>query len=145
MTAMTATTGLDPESLAFTLESIDEFAQRELSDALLIELDERDEFPEELVRSMCGEELGRPVAVRARASTAAWAAARSTSTGSASAWPRSTSASPPRCSPPSSAATRSGSAARPSSEALWLGRIAEEGILMAYGATEPDAGRTSPR
>ena len=44
-------------------------------------------------------------------STAAWAAARSTSIGSASAWPRSTSGSPPRSSRPSSAATRSASAA----------------------------------
>jgi alkylation response protein AidB-like acyl-CoA dehydrogenase len=28
----------------------------------------------------------------------------------------------------------------PEQRAQWLGRIAEEGILMAYGATEPDAG-----
>ena len=50
--------GLDLEALEFTLESIDEFAQRELSDSVVIALDERDEFPEELVRRMCGEELG---------------------------------------------------------------------------------------
>ena len=50
--------GLDAEALDFTLESITEFAHRELPDAVLIELDERDEFPEELVRRMCGEELG---------------------------------------------------------------------------------------
>ena len=50
--------GLDLESLEFTLESIDEFAQRELPDKLLIELDERDELPESLVRRMCSDELG---------------------------------------------------------------------------------------
>lgn len=50
--------GLDGETLDFTLESISEFARRELPDSLLIELDERDEFPEELVRRMCDEELG---------------------------------------------------------------------------------------
>lgn len=50
--------GLDAETLDFTLESIGEFARRELSDARLIELDERDEFPEQIVRRMCGEELG---------------------------------------------------------------------------------------
>src|ERR1700740_249317 len=50
--------GLDPETLQFTLESISEFAQRELSDQLLIELDERDEVPEALIRRMCSEELG---------------------------------------------------------------------------------------
>ena len=50
--------GLDLETLEFTLESINEFARRELPDSLVIELDDRDEFPEELVREMCGEELG---------------------------------------------------------------------------------------
>lgn len=47
--------GLDHETLEFTLESIDEFARRELPDSLVLE---RDEFPEALVRRMCGEELG---------------------------------------------------------------------------------------
>jgi alkylation response protein AidB-like acyl-CoA dehydrogenase len=47
------------EMLSVALKSIDEFAKRELPDSLLIELDERDEFPEELVRRMSsGEELG---------------------------------------------------------------------------------------
>ena len=32
----------------------------------------------------------------------------------------------------------------PEQQALWLGRVAEEGILMAYGATEPDAGSDLP-
>ena len=41
------------------LKSIDEFAARELPDSLLIDLDERDEFPAELVRRMSsGDELG---------------------------------------------------------------------------------------
>jgi alkylation response protein AidB-like acyl-CoA dehydrogenase len=51
-------TGLDYETLKFTLDSINEFARCELPDSLLIELDERDEFPEELVRRICGEDLG---------------------------------------------------------------------------------------
>jgi acyl-CoA dehydrogenase len=47
------------EALKVALKSIDEFARRELPDSLLIELDERDEFPAELVRRMsAGEELG---------------------------------------------------------------------------------------
>ena len=50
---------LSPEILKVALTSIGEFAARELPDSLLIELDERDEFPEELVRRMSsGEELG---------------------------------------------------------------------------------------
>ena len=41
------------------LKSIDEFAAAELPDQLLIDLDERDEFPEEIVRRMSsGDELG---------------------------------------------------------------------------------------
>ncbi len=47
---------LDLEILNVALASIDEFATRELPDSLLIELDERDEFPEELVRRMSSDE-----------------------------------------------------------------------------------------
>src|SRR6266536_442407 len=50
---------LDLEILNVALRSIDEFASRELPDTLLIELDEKDEFPAEIVRRMSsGEELG---------------------------------------------------------------------------------------
>ncbi len=50
---------LNLEMLNVALKSINDFAARELPDSLLIELDERDEFPEELVRRMSsGEELG---------------------------------------------------------------------------------------
>ena len=50
---------LNAEMLKVALKSIDDFAARELPDSLLIELDERDEFPEELVRRMSsGDELG---------------------------------------------------------------------------------------
>ncbi len=139
MTAMTATTGLDPEELAFTLESIDEFAQRELSDELLIVLDDRDEFPEGLVRSMCGEELGvQLLFVPEQYGGMGGSAAdvyrvcermAAIDVGIAT----------------SVLATFLGSdpitvGGTPDQRALWLGRIASEGILMAYGATEPDAG-----
>ena len=50
-------TGLDLEALELTLEPIDEFAQPELPDSGVIALDQRDEFPEGLVRRMCGEGL----------------------------------------------------------------------------------------
>ncbi len=48
----TVPTGLDVETLELTLEPIDEFAQRELPDSVVIALDERDEFPERLVRRL---------------------------------------------------------------------------------------------
>src|SRR5512133_843475 len=50
---------VNAETLNLALKSIDEVAAVELPDSLLIELDERDEFPEELVRRMSsGDELG---------------------------------------------------------------------------------------
>jgi acyl-CoA dehydrogenase len=125
--------------LEFTLESIHEFARRELPDPLLIELDERDEFPEELVRKMCGEELGvqllfvpeeyggmggnamdvyrvceRMAAVDLGIATSVLA----TFLGS-------------------DPITVGGTDEQ---KQRFMSRIAEEGALMAYGATEPDAG-----
>ncbi|MGO9882563.1 MAG: acyl-CoA dehydrogenase family protein [Solirubrobacteraceae bacterium] len=135
----TAVSGLDLETLAFTLESIGEFARHELPDSLLIELDERDEFPEELVRRMCGEALGIQLlfvpeqfggmggdavdVYRVCERLAAIDVGLATSV----------------------LATFLGSdpisvGGTPEQKRLFIGRIAEEGILMAYGATEPDAG-----
>jgi alkylation response protein AidB-like acyl-CoA dehydrogenase len=131
--------GLDGETLDFTLESISEFARRELPDSLLIELDERDEFPEELVRRMCGEELGVQLLfipeefggmgggavdvyrVCERMATIDLGVATSV------------------------LATFLGSdpitvGGTDEQKQRWMTRIADEGILMAYGATEPDAG-----
>jgi alkylation response protein AidB-like acyl-CoA dehydrogenase len=136
---MTAASGLDLEALEMTLESIAEFAQRELPDARLVELDERDEFPEDLVRRMCGEELGVQLAFVPEEHGGMGGAAfdvyrvcermAGIDLGVAT----------------SVLATFLGSdpisvGGTPEQRAEWLGRIAEEGILMAYGATEPDAG-----
>jgi alkylation response protein AidB-like acyl-CoA dehydrogenase len=132
-------TGLDQQTLDFTLESITEFARRELPDSRLVELDERDEFPEETVRRMCGEELGvqllfvpeeyggmggdaidvyrvceRMAAIDLGVATSVLA----TFLGS-------------------DPITVGGT---PEQKRRWMSRIAEEGILFAYGATEPDAG-----
>jgi len=139
VSASIATSGLDLESLEFTLESISDFAHRELPDALLIELDGHDEFPEALVRRMCGEELGVQLAfvpeehggmggsafdvyrvceLMAAIDLGIATSVLATFLGS---------------DPITVGGTRE-------QRAYWLGRIAEEGILMAYGATEPDAG-----
>lgn len=53
---------LEPEVLKVALAWIDDFAKRELPDSLLIELDERDEFPAELVQQMSSSDgLGIPL------------------------------------------------------------------------------------
>ena len=131
---------LNAEMLNVALKSIDEFAARELPDSLLIELDERDEFPEELVRRMSsGEELGiqllfvpyeyggmgggafdvyrvceRMAAIDLGLATSVLA----TFLGSDP--------------------IRVGGTEEQKRE--YMGRIAKEGILFAYGATEPEAG-----
>ncbi len=131
--------GLDLETLDFTLESISEFGRRELPDSVLIELDERDEFPEEIVRRMCGEDLGVQLifvpeehggmgggavdVYRVCERMAALDLGVATSV----------------------LATFLGSdpivvGGTPEQKERWMRRIAEEGVLMAYGATEPDAG-----
>jgi len=131
--------GLDREMLDMTLESITEFAHRNLPDGLLVELDERDEFPADVVRKMCSEELGiqllfiaeefngmgggtfdvyrvceRMAAIDLGVATAVLA----TFLGS-------------------DPITVGGS---PDQQKCWMTRIADEGLLMAYGATEPEAG-----
>ena len=131
--------GLDLDTLELTLESIGEFARRELPDAKLIELDEGDAFPEDIVRRMCGEDLGvqllfvpeeyggmggsaldvyrvceRMAAIDLGIATSVLA----TFLGS---------------DPISVGGTDD-------QKQRWMSRIADEGVLMAYGATEPDAG-----
>ena len=73
-------------------------------------------------------------------SSAAWAEARSTSTAFARRWRASIWALRLPCWPLSSAAIRSQSAPLRNKRRLWLSRIADEGLLFAYGATEPEAG-----
>jgi len=143
VSTITPRAGLDVESLDFTLESITEFAHRELPDSLLIELDERDEFPEALVRRMCGEELGVQLLFVAEEHGGMGGSAldvyrvcermAAIDLGIAT----------------SVLATFLGSdpilvGGTPEQQALWLGKVAEDGILMAYGATEPDAGSDLP-
>ena len=131
---------LNAEMLNVALTSIDEFAARELPDSLLIELDERDAFPEELVRRMSsGEELGIQLlfvpyeyggmgggafdVYRVCERMAAIDLGLATS----------------------ELATFLGSdpirvSGTEDQKREYMSRIAKEGILFAYGATEPEAG-----
>ncbi len=131
---------LTPDTLKVALRSIDEFATRELPDALFIELDEKDEFPEEIVRRMSsGDELGIQLlfvpfeyggmgggafdVYRICERMAAIDLGLATS----------------------ELATFLGSdpirvGGTEEQKRTYMGRIAKEGILFAYGATEPEAG-----
>src|SRR3954453_3519905 len=133
-------TELNADMLKTALRSIDDFAARELPDALLIALDEGAEFPEELLRRMSsGEELGiqlvfvpfeyggmgggaldvyRVCERMARGDLGLATSELATQLGS----------DPIRV------------GGTPDQKREYMTRIAKDGVLFAYGATEPEAG-----
>lgn len=131
--------GLDAETLDLTLDAIREYTLTHLPDHKLLELDAADEMPLELVREMFGPELGvqllfvpeehggmgggtfdvyRLCELMARIDLGLATALFATFLGS-------------------DPITVGGTDVQ---KKEWLGRIATEGALFAYGATEPEAG-----
>jgi alkylation response protein AidB-like acyl-CoA dehydrogenase len=134
-----AITGLDAEALELTLKSLKDFAKDRLPDEKLIQLDARDECPLEIVQGMCGDELGiqllfipeeyggmgggafdvyRVCEEMARVDLGVATSVLATFLGSDPIFVGAT----------------------PEQKKEWLTRIADEGLLFAYGATEPAAG-----
>jgi alkylation response protein AidB-like acyl-CoA dehydrogenase len=131
--------GLDDKSLELALQSLRDFARDRLPDEKLLELDERDECPIDVVRGMCGPDLGiqllfipeeyggmgggafdvyRVCEEMARIDLGIATAVLATFLGSE---------------PISVGGT-------PEQKKYWMTRIADEGLLFAYAATEPAAG-----
>ena len=128
------------KTLKLSLKSLKEFAKKRLPDETLIELDERDECPLDVVRDMCSpDKLGIQLLFipeeyggmgggtfdvycvceeMARIDLGVATSVLATFLGS---------------DPITVGAT-------PEQKKLWLSRIADEGLLFAYGATEPEAG-----
>ena len=128
------------KTLTLSLKSLRDFAKKELPDEKVRELDERDECPLDIVRQMCHpdklaiqllfvpEEYGGLgggafdvyciCEEMARIDLGIATSVLATFLGS---------------DPITVGAT-------PEQKKIWLSRIADEGILFAYGATEPDAG-----
>ncbi len=128
------------KTLKLSLKSLREFAKKRLPDEELIALDERDECPLDIVRHMCNpDQLGIQLLFvpeefggfgggafdvyciceeMARIDLGVSTAVLATFLGS---------------DPITVGAT-------PEQKKIWLSRIADEGLLFAYGATEPDAG-----
>jgi alkylation response protein AidB-like acyl-CoA dehydrogenase len=128
------------KTLKLSLKSLRDFAKKQLPDEKLIELDERDECPVDIVHHMCSpDKLGIQLLFvpedcggfgggafdvylvceeMARIDLGVATAVLATFLGS---------------DPITVGAT-------PEQKKKWLSRIAEEGILFAYGATEPEAG-----
>jgi len=131
---------IPPKTLKLSLKSFKDFAKKRLTDEKLIELDEKDECPMEIVRYMCNpDQLGIQLLFipedcgglgggafdvyciceeMARIDLGVATAVLATFLGS---------------DPITVGAT-------PEQKKHWLTRIAEEGLLFAYGATEPEAG-----
>ena len=133
------TAGLDETTLDLTLKSLKEFCEDRLPDELLLELDARDECPLEAVRSMCGDGLGiellfipeefggmgggaldvyRVCEEMARIDLGLATSVLATFLGTE----------PIRV------------GGTPEQKKYWMSRIAAEGLLFAYAATEPEAG-----
>ena len=133
------TVGLDVEMLEMTLDAIGEFAQRHLPEHLILEFDRDDVCPTDVVRGMCGDELGiqllfipeqyggmggstydvyRVCECMARIDLGVATSVLATFLGSDPIFVGATDEQKRR----------------------WITRIAEEGMLFAYGATEPEAG-----
>src|SRR5437868_15130911 len=132
------------KTLKLSLKSLGDFAKERLPEETLLELDARDECPLDIVRDMCSpdklaiqllfvpEEFGgmgggafdvyRVCEEMARIDLGIATAVLATFLGS---------------DPITVGAT-------PEQKKLWLSRIAEEGLLFAYGATEPEAGSDLP-
>jgi alkylation response protein AidB-like acyl-CoA dehydrogenase len=131
--------GLDKESLDGVLATLSEFADRNFPPEKLLELDAKDEMPLDLIREMCGPQLGihllfipeqyngmgggafdvyRLCEQLARIDVGIATGLLATFLGS---------------DPISVGGTAE-------QKQRWMTRIADEGLLMAYGATEPAAG-----
>jgi len=131
--------GLDPEALDMVLEAIGEFALLELPAQKLLEYDRDDQVPLDVLRAMCSEKLGiqllfipteyegmgggtfdvyRVCEAMARIDLGVATGVLATFLGS---------------DPIVVGGT-------PEQKKHWLTRIANEGLLFAYGATEPEAG-----
>ncbi len=128
------------KTLKLSVKSLKEFAKKRLPDEVLIELDERDECPVDIVRDMCSpDKLGIQLLFipeefggmgggtfdvyciceeMARIDLGVATSVLATFLGS---------------DPITVGATHD-------QKKLWLSRIADEGLLFAYGATEPEAG-----
>jgi alkylation response protein AidB-like acyl-CoA dehydrogenase len=131
--------GLDAESRALVLESLGAFGRRELTDEVLRAWDAESHFPEDRVRELFGPDLGihllfLPESVGglgagARDICAVSEAMAALDLGVATSVLATALGTDPIC-----------VGGTPPQQERWLSRIAEQGLLVAYGVTEPGAG-----
>jgi alkylation response protein AidB-like acyl-CoA dehydrogenase len=131
--------GLDDESLDFVLQTVHTVAQRRLDKPTRLRLDEEDVFPAELVRELLGPEVGLHLLFLPEEAGGLGGGGRDLlrvseemariDLGVATAFLAIALGVDP--------IIVGGTEAQ---RELWLGRIADEGMIVAYGVTEPAAG-----
>ncbi len=132
--------GLDSETLQMVLATLQKYADKKLPEKLLLELDHKDEFPRKVLKELYDTRhlglhlvfipesfggLGGGAYDIYRVSEVMAAIDLGIATGVLATFLG------------SDPITVGGT---PEQQAHWMGRIAEEGLLVAYGATEPQAG-----
>ena len=135
-----ATTGLDLGTLGLMLEALDDFVTASLTPEQVLELDHEDRCPEDVVRAMSDPEtLGVQLVFIPEdyggMGGGAWDSYRVCEAMARKDIGLATAV----------FATFLGSdpivfGGTPDQQELWLGKIAEDGVVFAYGATEPEAG-----
>jgi acyl-CoA dehydrogenase len=141
--AAAATNGLDAETLTMTLEAIRDYLADAMPEDRQLQLDHEDVCPEDVVRGMCSDQLGiqllfipeeyggmgggsadvyRVCEQLARLDIGIATSVLATFLGSDPIFVGAT----------------------PEQKRTWLTEIAENGVLYAYGATEPEAGSDLP-
>jgi len=131
--------GLDAETRELVLSSLKEFGRRLLPDDLLLRLDEKEQFPEDLVRQLFGPDMGLHLLFLPEEVGGLGAGATDICTVSEAL------AGIDLGVATSVLATALGTdpirvGATAEQQDHWLTRIAEEGLLVAYGVTEAGAG-----
>jgi alkylation response protein AidB-like acyl-CoA dehydrogenase len=139
METLQKTTGIEKAELEMILEAIKDFTSENLPDSKLLELDHNDEFPINEIRQMCGDGLGLHLIFIPEEyegmGGGAWDSYKVCETMARIDLGVATGI----------FATFLGAdpivfGATEDQKKKWLSRIAVEGLLLAYGATEPDAG-----
>jgi alkylation response protein AidB-like acyl-CoA dehydrogenase len=137
--AVARTAGLAAEMSQMVIETMRRVLQRELPDEKMLLLDERDEFPHEIIRKLLSPEVGLHLVFLPESVGGLGGGARDIcrvseemaahDLGVATAFLAICLGTDPIL-----------VGGTPEQKAHWLGRIAGEGLIVAYGVTEPEAG-----
>ncbi len=136
---MSQTAGLSPDLLEMVVQTLRQVVRRELPDERILELDQREEFPHDLIRTLLSAEVGLHLIFLPESAGGLGGGARdicrvseemaAVDLGVATAFLAICLGTDPIL-----------VGGTPDQKERWLSRIAAEGLIVAYGVTEPEAG-----